>query len=59
MKTWNISVTSLERMHHYPVVDKKMIENLKKASDTMLKAGYAGIECGGAVQAKAGMRNEE
>ncbi len=32
----------LEKMHHYPVADKKMINNLKKASDTMLKAGTMG-----------------
>jgi hypothetical protein len=32
----------LEKIRHYPVVDKKMIKNLKKASDTMLKAGMLG-----------------
>jgi hypothetical protein len=32
----------LEKIRHYPVVDKKMIKNLKKASYTMLKAGMMG-----------------
>jgi len=32
----------LEKIRHYPVVDKRMIKNLKKASDTMLKAGMLG-----------------
>jgi len=32
----------LESMHHYPVADKKMIANLKRASETMLKAGMLG-----------------
>ena len=32
----------LEKIRHYPVVDNKMIRNLKKASDTMLKAGMMG-----------------
>jgi hypothetical protein len=32
----------LEKIRHYPVIDKKMIKNLKKASDTMLKAGMLG-----------------
>jgi hypothetical protein len=32
----------LEKTFHYPVIDKKMIKNLKKASDTMLKAGMMG-----------------
>ncbi len=32
----------LEKIRHYPVVNKKMIKNLKKASDTMLKAGMMG-----------------
>jgi hypothetical protein len=32
----------LEKMHHYPVIDIKMIKNLVKASDTMLKAGMMG-----------------
>jgi hypothetical protein len=32
----------LEKIHHYPVVNNKMIKNLKKASDTMLKAGMLG-----------------
>ncbi len=32
----------LEMMLHYPLIDNKMIENLKKASDIMLKAGMLG-----------------
>jgi hypothetical protein len=32
----------LEMLRHYPVLDKKMIGNLKKASDIMLKAGMLG-----------------
>ena len=32
----------LEAMHHYPVIDDRMIKNLKKASDIMLKAGMLG-----------------
>lgn len=32
----------LETIRHYPVVNKTMINNLKKASDTMLKAGMLG-----------------
>ena len=32
----------LDQIKHFPVVDKTMIKNLKKASDTMLKAGLIG-----------------
>jgi len=32
----------LEQLRHYPVVDKNMIKNLKRASDTILKAGLLG-----------------
>jgi hypothetical protein len=32
----------LEELHHYPVADTVMIANLKKASDSMLKAGLLG-----------------
>jgi hypothetical protein len=32
----------LEKIRHYPVINEKMINNLKKASDTMLKAGMLG-----------------
>jgi len=32
----------LEKIRHYPVVNKNMIRNLKKASDTVLKAGMMG-----------------
>jgi hypothetical protein len=32
----------LESMHHYPVISEYMISNLRKASDSMLKAGLLG-----------------
>ena len=32
----------LEAMHHYPVANERMIKNLKKASDIMMKAGMLG-----------------
>jgi hypothetical protein len=32
----------LEKLHHYPVVDKDMINKLKKASNIMLQAGMLG-----------------
>ena len=32
----------LETMHHYQVIDNRMINSLKKASDLMLKAGMLG-----------------
>lgn len=32
----------LEAMYHYPVIDDRMIKNLKRASDIMLKAGMLG-----------------
>jgi hypothetical protein len=37
----------LEKIRHYPVVNKKMISNLKKASETMLKAGMLGSNIDG------------
>ena len=37
----------LEKIRHYPVVTKKMIKNLKKASDIMLKAGMLGSNAEG------------
>jgi hypothetical protein len=37
----------LEKIRHFPVVDKKMISNLKRASDTMLKAGMLGSNAEG------------
>jgi len=37
----------LEKMRHYPVVDKRMIKNLKRASETMLKAGLLGSNAEG------------
>ena len=42
----------LEKMHHYPVADKRMIENLKRASDTMLKAGLLGSNADGLFKPK-------
>jgi hypothetical protein len=32
----------LEQLHHFPVIDSRMIKNLKKASEMMLKAGMLG-----------------
>lgn len=32
----------LESMRHFPVVDEEMIKNLKKASESMIKAGLLG-----------------
>jgi hypothetical protein len=32
----------LESIHHYPVISESMIRNLRKASDSMLKAGLLG-----------------
>ena len=37
----------LESMHHYPVIDDRMIRNLKRASDIMLKAGMLGSNADG------------
>ena len=37
----------LENIRHYPVISKKMISNLKKASDIMLKAGMLGSNAAG------------
>jgi hypothetical protein len=37
----------LETIRHYPVIDNKMISNLKKASDIMLKAGMLGSNAEG------------
>jgi hypothetical protein len=34
----------LETLRHYPVVSEKMVKNLYKASDTMLKAGMLGSD---------------
>jgi hypothetical protein len=42
----------LEKLTHYPVVDNKMIKNLKKASDTMLKAGMLGSNDDGLFKPK-------
>ena len=32
----------LEKLHHYPVIDERMIRNLKRASEVMMKAGMLG-----------------
>ncbi len=42
----------LEAMHHYPVADQRMIDNLKKASDTMMKAGMLGSNAEGLFKPK-------
>lgn len=42
----------LEKIRHYPVVSKKMIRNLKKASDIMLKAGMMGSNEAGLFKPK-------
>jgi hypothetical protein len=42
----------LEKIRHYPVINKKMITNLKKASDTMLKAGMLGSNAEGLFKPK-------
>ena len=39
-------------MRHYPVVNKKMIKNLKRASETMLKAGLLGSNAEGLFKPK-------
>jgi len=44
----------LEKLRHYPVVDKKMIKNLKRASETMLKAGLLGSNAEGLFKPKQG-----
>jgi hypothetical protein len=42
----------LDKTRHYPVINKKMIKNLKKASDTMLKAGLLGSNAEGLFKPK-------
>jgi len=37
----------LEKIRHYPVINEKMIKNLKRASETMLKAGMLGSNAEG------------
>lgn len=37
----------LEQMRHYPVINETMIKRLKKASDSMLKAGMLGSNAAG------------
>ncbi len=37
----------LEQMRHYPVINERMIKKLKKASDSMLKAGMLGSNAAG------------
>ena len=37
----------LEQMRHYPVINESMIKKLKKASDSMLKAGMLGSNAAG------------
>jgi len=42
----------LEKMRHYQLIDNKMIENLKKASVTVLKAGLLGSNANGLFKPK-------
>jgi hypothetical protein len=42
----------LEKIRHYPVIDKEMIKNLKKASDSMVKAGLLGSNAEGLFKPK-------
>jgi hypothetical protein len=42
----------LEKLRHYPVVNRKMILNLKKASDIMLQAGMLGSKAEGLFKPK-------
>jgi hypothetical protein len=42
----------IESLHHFPLVTKKMIRKLSKASDTMLKAGMLGSKPEGLFQPK-------
>jgi len=42
----------LETIRHYPVIDQKMIGNLKKASDIMLQAGMLGSNWDGLFKPK-------
>ena len=42
----------LEKIRHYPVIDQKMISNLKKASDLMLQAGMLGSNWDGLFKPK-------
>ena len=42
----------LEQMHHYPVVNEKMIKNLKRASRIMLAAGMLGSKAEGLFKPK-------
>jgi hypothetical protein len=42
----------LEAMHHYPLADERMIKNLKKASDIMMKAGMLGSNEAGLFKPK-------
>lgn len=42
----------LEQLHHYPVVNEKMIKNLKRASEIMLAAGMLGSKAEGLFKPK-------
>ncbi len=42
----------LEKIRHYPVVNKKMIKNLKRASEIMLRAGMLGSNAEGLFKPK-------
>jgi hypothetical protein len=42
----------LEQLRHYPVIDEKEIVKLKRASDTMMKAGMLGSNAAGLFKPK-------
>jgi hypothetical protein len=42
----------LESLHHYPVINKKMIKSLNRASESMLKAGMLGSRTEGFYKPK-------
>jgi hypothetical protein len=48
----------LEQLHHYHVVNEKMIKNLKRASAIMLAAGMLGSKAEGLFKPKGGVRGE-
>jgi hypothetical protein len=42
----------IESLHHFPIVNKKMVKKLYKASDSMLKAGLLGSDSKGLYKPK-------
>ena len=49
----------LELLRHYPVIDDKMIKNLKRASRSMMKAGMLGSKAEGLFKPKISNRLKE